>query len=370
MIVSYKYRVKDSTTRRALERHARAVNTVWNYCCQVQREAQSRWKSGGRSWWPTAFDLIKLCTGASGELGLHSDTVQTTCRRFVAARNSQRKCPRFRASVGSKRSLGWVPFIPRALKIEGASAIYLRRRFRFWKSREMPERFKEGVFVQDARGRWYIVLYCEIADGDRPRGTGEIGIDLGLKNFATLSDGTAIKAPNIFRRHEAALARAQRAKRRDRMRAVHAKIVNSRRHFLHEASSRIAGANALIVVGRINAANLAQNRSRLGKSVFDAGWYTFRRMLEYKASRHRARYVEVNESYSSATCSACKARSGPQGIAGLQVRHWECSECGCSHERDVNAALNILSVGAERRPLAGEIRDATSVAADVNHPPR
>lgn len=183
MMLTFKYRVKDATVGKHLNRFARASNQVWNYCCQIQRQAESRWKAGLSVRWPSAFDLIKLCTGSAAELGLHSDTVQTICRQFAASRDLHKRCPRFRASGGAKRALGWVPFIPRALKIDGAHVVYLKRKFHFWKSREIPGEFKAGSFVQDARGRWYVTFQCEIAD-ELPTGTGEIGIDLGLRTVS------------------------------------------------------------------------------------------------------------------------------------------------------------------------------------------
>ena len=183
MMLTFKYRVKDATVGKHLNRFARASNQVCNYCCQIQRQAESRWKAGRSVRWPSAFDLIKLCTGSAAELGLHSDTVQTICRQFAASRDLHKRCPRFRASGGAKRALGWVPFIPRALKIDGAHVVYLKRKFHFWKSREIPGEFKAGSFVQDARGRWYVTFQCEIAD-ELPTGTGEIGIDLGLRTVS------------------------------------------------------------------------------------------------------------------------------------------------------------------------------------------
>lgn len=89
------------------------------------------------------------------------------------------------------------------------------------------------------------------------------------------------------------------------------------------------------------------------KAVSDAGWSSFRNMLRYKAIGHGAEYVEADERYTTQTCSACGARSGPKGRKGLDVREWDCSECGTVHDRDVNAAINIL--GAECRPPSGGI---------------
>jgi putative transposase len=352
MMLTYKYRVKDATAGKHLDRHARACNYVWNYCCQIQRQAERRWKWGGNARWPSAFDLIKLCTGSAAELGLHSDTVQTICRQFATSRTAHKRCPRFRASGGPKRALGWIPFISRALKINGAHVTYLKRKFHFWKSRDLGGEFKAGCFAQDARGRWYVTFRCEVVDA-LPSGNGEIGIDLGLKTLATCSDGTTVPVLRHYRRYQAVLAVAQRARNKRRIVAIHAKIANARRHHLHEQSTRITRENALIVVGNVNAAKLA--KTRMAKSVLDAGWSTFRNQLRYKASRHGARYVEADERLTSQTCSDCGAVSGPKGIAGLGVRHWDCSDCGASHDRDVNAARNILGVGLERQAPAVEI---------------
>ena len=153
-VITYKFRIKDATTRKHLNRYATACNQVWNFCCQIQRQSERRWAWGSSSRWPTAFDLIKLCTGSAAELGLHSDTVQGICRQFAVSRGQSKGCPHFRASFGSRRALGWVPFNGRTVKINGARAVYLKRRFNLWKSREIDGELRAGAFVQDARARW------------------------------------------------------------------------------------------------------------------------------------------------------------------------------------------------------------------------
>jgi IS605 OrfB family transposase len=352
MILTFKSRVKDATAGKHLGRHAIACNQVWNYCVATQREAQRRRQAGMNARWPSAFDLIKLCTGSGALLGLHSDTIQTICRQFAKSRDQHRCCPRFRASFGPKRALGWVPFIPRAVKIEGASVRYLKRKFHFWKSRDIDGEFKAGSFVQDARGRWYVTFQCEVAEA-APKSGPQIGIDLGIKTLAVLSDGREIRNPAHFRRYEAALAVAQRAGNKNRAKAIHAKVTNARRHFLHEQSTALVREFAHIVVGNVSPSKLA--KTRMAKSVLDAGWSSFRHMLSYKAQKGGATYTEADERWTSRTCSDCGAVSGPKGIAGLGMRHWKCPSCGASHHRDVNAARNILSVGAERRPPVVEI---------------
>ena len=354
MMLTFKYRVKDSGTGKQLARHAWACNQVWNYCCQIQREAEQRWKAGRVAKWPTGFDLIKLCTGAAKDLGLHSDTVSAVCRQFAVSRDAAKGHPRFRASGGPKRALGWVPFIPRAVQIAGARLTYLKRAFHFWRSRDLGGPVKAGCFTQDARGRWYVAFQCEV-EANLPTGNGEIGIDLGLKTLAACTDGTSVPALQHYRQYEAQLATAQRANNSARVKAIHAKIANARRHHLHEQSTRIVRENELIVVGNVKAAQLA--KTRMAKSVLDASWTTFRSQLRYKASRHGARYVEADERWTSQTCSCCGSNpvSSPKGMGALGVRHWTCSDCGASHDRDVNAAWNILRVGRERSPPAAEI---------------
>lgn len=356
MILTLKFRIKDANTDKYFRQYAWACNQVWNFCVETQREADRRRSGNKNLCWPSAFDLIKLCTGSAAELGLHSDTVQTICRQFVASRDMHKRCPRFRASGGPKRSLGWIPFISRAVRVDNAQVTYLKRKFRFWKSREIEGTIKAGSFVEDARGRWYVCFQCDVAQ-DRPTGTGEIGIDLGLKTLATCSDGTVVPALRHYRQYEAALAVAQRARNKQRIRAIHAKIANARRHHLHEWSTKLTRDNRLIVVGNVSPSKLA--KTKMAKSIFDASWAMLRNQLRYKASRHGARYVEADERWTSRTCSCCGAipDSSPKGLSALGIRRWTCSGCGQSHDRDVNAAKNILRVGTERRPPVVEIHD-------------
>jgi putative transposase len=343
VILTYRYRIKDATTAKRLRAHARAVNYVWNYCGEIQEAARRQEKR-----WPSAFDLIKLTTGSSALLGLHSGTVQGICKQFVANRNAARRRPHWRG----KKSLGWIPFADaRAVKLDGDAVIYLKRRYRLWRSRPTEGKIKAGCFAQDARGRWYLSLQAEIAES-QTCGAGEIGVDLGLSTLATLSDGRKIENPRHFKKYRAVLAEAQRAGNKKRARAVHAKIANARRHYLHVQSTKLVRENRLIVVGNVVAKSLPYRSCR--KSAIDASWSEFRSQLRYKASRHGARYIEADETGSSASCSACGARSGPQGQRGLRVRAWVCDCCGTRHDRDINAAANLL-LGAERRPPAVEI---------------
>jgi len=335
MVLTYRYRIKDATTSRYLERQTRAVNRVWNYCGEIHEAARRHNKR-----WPSGYDLINLTLGSSKLLGLHSDTVQAVCKQFAISRDARRKRPRWRG----KKALGWIPFqASRAIHWDGDGVVtFLKRRYRLWLSRPLKGKLRCGSFAQDARGRWYLNLQVE-APENRDHGAGEVGIDLGLKSLAALSTGQKIEAPRFYRKNEQALALAQRAGRKARIRAIHAKITNCRKHFLHGLSTRIVGENRLICVGNVSPCGLA--RTSLAKSVFDAGWSQLRSQLRYKAVKHGAEYIEVDERLTTQVCSACGARGGPKGREDLVVRDWTCGGCGTSHDRDINSAINILVLG-------------------------
>jgi putative transposase len=338
MLLTYQYRVKDATAGKRLARMAGSVNQVWNYCGGIQNDSRRLNRR-----WPSGFDLIKLTNGSSKELGLHSDTVQAVCKQFASSRDKAKRKPRWRVSRGPKRSLGWVPFqCDRPLKIDGDTVTFLGQTYRLWLSRPIPADIRSGSFSEDATGRWYLNLVCEVADA-LPAGNGEVGIDLGLGTLAGLSTGETIENPRHVRKAAAKLARAQRAGRKALARRIHRKIAAQRRHFLHEQSTRIVRENALICVGDVNSAALAC--TRMAKSVLDAGWSAFRSMLHYKAIRHGACFVETNERYSTQMCSECSALGGPRGVKHLRVRAWVCDGCGTLHDRDTNAARNILRSG-------------------------
>lgn len=342
MIIVYRYRVK--SLNGLLKQLARKVNFVWNYCNDRQKDALRFDRP-----WLTGFDLNKLTTGSSKELGLHSGTINATCEQFAKSRTQHRR-PFLRYRGG--KSLGWVPMKGRDLHREGNAFRFAGNIFRVFYSRPLPEgKIKDGTcFSCDRRGNWFLNIVIEVADPPLRAIDHGVGIDLGLKDLAMLSDAKRIPAPGFYREAEAALAVAQRAHKRRRVKAIQARTARRRMDFLHNRSAEIAKVFDHIAVGNINASGLAQ--TSLAKSVLDAGWSSFRKMLAYKAVRHGARYTEVDERFTTQTCSNCETpihirapRRGPRGIAGLGIREWICSDCGAVHDRDLNAALNILRRG-------------------------
>ena len=357
-VLTYKYRIKDSVARRHLQRQAMAVNTVWNYCNEVSGRV---WRKEKR--WLSGYDLQPLTKGMSKELGLSAKSVQMTCHEYARKRKAikgkrfhsfrrgfRRGILNFRKSFGAKRSLGWIPFNSECIKVENDIIVHFGRKYRLWLDRAVNGKIKSGCFAQDARGRWYISLVCEVPLPEQLESSNEIGIDLGLKTIVTCSDGVKFDRNNVTRDYSDKLAMAQRANKRKLVKTIHAKIRNSRKDWTHKVTTALSTRAKNFVVGGVSSSKLA--RTRMAKSVMDASWYDFKICLGYKAERLGGSVVEVNESFSSVTCSVCLARSGPSGLSALGVREWVCTECGEVHDRDHNAAKNILRLWHET-PIKG-----------------
>ena len=332
-MLTYRYRVKDATTGKYLQLMAWTVNRVFNFCNEVSLLAWRREKR-----FISAFELINLCAGAGHDLGLHTDTLSEICNEYVKKRRQFHKIRlRWRSK---KRSLGWIPFKGRSIKLRMGELALKGKHFRFWQSRPIEGKLKTGSLAQDACGHWYVNFHCEVDLPAPSTNTAEIGIDLGLKDLIACSDGVKYSRENLTRKHENALATAQRAHKKKRVTAIHAKSANARKDWAHKISTTIAQRAKLIAVGNVSPSKLA--KTRMAKSVLDAGWSQLRTMLAYKAMRLGVTYREVNESGSSVTCADCGTRCGPRGLSALGVRVWCCSACGVVHDRDINAAHNIL----------------------------
>ena len=337
-------RIKDKHAK-ALDAMACEVNMVWNF---VNELSSTHTQRTGKFF--SAYDLDKYTSGATKEgLKIHSQTLQSITAEYAARRKQFKKAKlRWRVSRGARKSLGWIPFKIGATTYKNGQLRYAGQYFGVWDSYGLADyKLRSGSFSQDARGRWYANLCVESA-APKSTGTGSIGIDLGLKDFAVVSDGTKIEAQRLYRGAELKLAVAQRANKKHRVKAIHAQIANRRKDFLHKLSTRLVKENGAIFVGNVNAAGLA--KTKMAKSVLDAGWSTFRTMLQYKCDNAAVWFEEVNESYSTQTCSSCGVipSSSPKGLAGLNKRDWECCECGAVHDRDTNAALNIRARGHAR----------------------
>ncbi len=234
-------------------------------------------------------------------------------------------------------------------------------------SRTLPSVPSTVTVVKDSAGRYFASFV--VATGPQevlPEITPEVGIDLGLGHLAVLSDGTKVDSPRFLRRAEKRLKKAQRAlsrkekgssnrsKARLKVARAHARVADARREFHHRLSTKLIRENQAVAVEDLAVKGLA--RTRLAKSVHDAGWSAFVSMLEYKAARYGRTFVKIGRfEPTSQVCSRCGVKDGPKP---LHVRVWTCGACGAVLDRDVNAAVNVAKAaglavsacGAQVRP--------------------
>lgn len=352
-----KVRIRDKHAP-VLRQWAFECNQVWNSANAYTAE-YSNIPIPGVGWIRstiTAFDLAKQQAVYKKERGftLHSQTVQEVTEAHAKARKQFKKDKlRWRISGGAKRSLGWIPFKSGAAVWKDGQVRYNKHFFKVWDSYGLSQyAFRSGSFSEDARGRWYfnIVVQVDVAPHES---MSAIGIDLGLKTTATCSDGTVLERQQRYRNLEVKLGKAQRAKQKRRVKALHAKIKHQRKDDTHKFTTALVQQHGAIFVGNVNSAGLA--KTTMAKSILDAGWFMLKTQLKYKAMARSVVFAEVNEAYSTQTCSCCGSLSAnsPKGRAGLGIREWRCADCGTLHDRDVNAARNILAAGHSR--LAGGI---------------
>ncbi len=319
------------------------VNAVFNYCNETSLKAATR--TDLRRKWLSGFDLCYLTAGAAaGFERIGADTIQSICTHYAQKRRAAKRIKlRWRVSRGSQRSLGWIPFKAASLKRRGRALRFAGKTFRVFESDRLADaQWKSGCFAQDACGDWWLCLPVEMQAEQPVAPQAAVGIDLGLKTVATTSDGDKLEANRFYRDIESRIAQAQRRGHRRQAKRLHRKAARRRADALHKFSRGMVNRYQKIVVGDVSSAKLV--RTRMAKSVLDAGWGMLKTQLLYKGE-HAGRNVEiVNERYTTRACSGCGALTGPAGLDMLVVRQWECVDCGVVHDRDVNAARNILTV--------------------------
>jgi putative transposase len=216
-------------------------------------------------------------------------------------------------------------------------------------SRPLPSQPSSVTIVKDSAGRYFASFVVETEPSTLPEAAPAVGIDLGLRHFAVLSDGRKIAAPQFLRRAERNLKRRQRglshkqkgSRNRDKARVkvarAHARLADARRDFHHQLSTRLIRENQAVAVEDL--AVKALGRTRMAKSIHDAGWSGFVAMLEYKARLYGRQFHRIGRFIpTSQTCCLCGVKDGPKP---LHVRAWQCGACGAWLDRDINAAVNV-----------------------------
>ncbi|WP_202224806.1 RNA-guided endonuclease TnpB family protein [Okeania sp. KiyG1] len=229
-------------------------------------------------------------------------------------------------------------------------------------SRDLPAAPSSVTVIKDSANRYFLSFVVETCAEILPQTENSVGIDLGIKTFATLSDGTKVDAPKPlkkrikkYRKLSKSLSNKTRGsnryeKARLRIAKFHAKLKDTRTDFLHKLSTKIICENQTIVLEDLNVSGMVKNR-KLSRAISDLGWRQFRTLLEGKAEKYGRDFRVISRwEATSQTCSCCGFKGGK---LELSVREWECLNCGAKHDRDENAAINILVAGGQSETLNG-----------------
>ena len=245
-----------------------------------------------------------------------------------------------------------------SIRIEG-DAVRLPKagKVKIVKTREFDGRIISATVSLTSGGRWYISLQVEEEFELRPNKGGKVGIDAGLSALYTDSENNRIENPKTLSKHEKRIRRLQRSlsrkqkgsknreKARIRLAREHEKVADIRNDFQHKISYRLASDNQVVCIEDLDVRGMMKDH-KLARSISDASWNEFFRKLEYKMGDRGGILIKVPRTYpSSQICSCCGRQN--RKVRDLAIRSWTCPECGAQHDRDKNAAVNILVQGLE-----------------------
>ncbi|WP_327240549.1 transposase [Streptomyces sp. NBC_01318] len=358
---AFKYRFYPTDAQAAeLSRTFGCVRKVYNLALAARTEAWTRQErvnynqtSALLTAWKKTEELAFLNDVSSVPLQQTLRHLQTAFTNFFSKRA---KYPRFKSRKKSRKSAEYTTsgFRFRAGRLTLAK---MAEPLDIVWSRPLPEGAKPSTVTvsQDSAGRWFVSMLCDdLTVKPLPATDAAVGVDVGLNHLLTLSTGEKIANPKHERTDRARLAKAQRTlarkakgdganrrKARLKVAKIHARIADRRRDGLHKLTTRLVRENQTIVIEDLTVRNMVKNRS-LARAISDAAWAEFRSLLEYKAQWYGREVIAVDRFFpSSKLCSVCGTL---QGKMPLHVRSWTCA-CGATHDRDVNAARNLLAAG-------------------------
>jgi putative transposase len=383
MIVNqaFKFRLYPNTEQRqTLDRQFGCARFVFNYFLRQRMDhytAHQGEKKQGLNYYDNArmLTVLKRQPEYAWLQEVNSQSLQVALRNldtaYVNFFAGRAEFPKFK-SRRDKQSFG----VPQHFTLDtqqGRLAIPKLTPLKIVVHRPVVGTLKSVTISRSPSGRYFASILCEVEMQDRPpkRKGKEIGLDLGLKSFLVTSQGEKIDPPQPLRRAEEKLCRLQRqlsrkqkgSRNREKVRVkvarLHEKVSNQRADFLHQQSRRLIDESQAIFVESLNVKGMLANH-HLARSISDAGWGEFLRQLQYKGAWYGCRLEAIEPFFpSSRRCHRCGYRKADLRLA---EREWDCPECHRHHDRDVNAALNILTEGRARNELkrrAGTARTQT-----------
>ncbi|MBO3741323.1 RNA-guided endonuclease InsQ/TnpB family protein [Actinoplanes flavus] len=380
----YRYRFYPTPAQASLlTRTFGCVRLVYNLGLQARRDAwqqrQEKLGYGATSalltGWKTTAELAFLGEVSCVPLQQALRHLDTAYQKFF---KGECRFPRFKSRKRSRRSAEFTASAftyrqgeLRLAKLMGAPLAVV------W-SRPLPEGVVPSTVTvsQDRAGRWFVSLRCEIPAATAPIAEKVVGIDAGLNRLLTFSTGEAVENPRQKRRARQRVAQAQRElarkekgsrnreKARLKVARVHAQVADRRRDMWHQVTTRLVRENQTLVIEDLAVRNMLQNHT-LARAISDASWGLFRELLEYKAKEYGRTLIVVPRWYpSTRLCSHCGMRARRMD---LSVRVWTCIGCDIRHDRDVNAARNLVAAGLAVSACGADVRPqrgTTSRAGD------